>query len=210
MKPVVLIDLENVKTADFGKFPENTSVYIFVGEGQNKIDFSMVEKAQQLKEKPVWVKIKGNGKNAADFHIAFFLGKLYSSDPENGFFILSKDKGFDPLVRHLNDAGAQCRRIESESVFVAEKPRRGSAVSKPARVPEKVAASVKRPHLGIRERLEKMAVSRRPKTAKAMLGFILSSDRSLTDLAAKALMQQLGTSGYITETGGKIAYLEKK
>ncbi len=193
MKPIILIDLENVKTADFGKFPAQAAVYIFVGEGQNKIDFNMVEKAQTLGEKPTWVKIKGNGKNAADFHIAYFLGRLSLQNPEGRFFILSKDKGFDPLVQHLLGEKIQCKRIESENEFA------GGKAKGPKAPPAKLAA-----------RLEKMEPVRRPKTKKAMLGFIKNSDKAMADAAALEAMGYLAKSMPFTETNGKIVYPDKK
>ena len=47
------------------------------------------------------MKIGGNGKNALDFYLAFYVGDLAAKDPEAGFHILSDDTGFDPLIKHL-------------------------------------------------------------------------------------------------------------
>lgn len=69
-------------------------------------------------------KIEGSGKNALDFHIAFQLGRIIETEPETECIVLSADKGFDPLLSHLNKNGLSCRRVNAmgELVPVAETP----------------------------------------------------------------------------------------
>jgi hypothetical protein len=72
-----------------------------------------VNEAQGLGRRLEWIKIEGQGNNALDFHISYYLG-LYSAAKEYGeYIILSKDKGFDPLIRFLNSIQIKCRRINS-------------------------------------------------------------------------------------------------
>lgn len=47
-----------------------------------------------------------------DFHIAFELGRTFETAPDTHCFVLSGDKGFDPLLNHLNVNGMTCRRVE--------------------------------------------------------------------------------------------------
>lgn len=49
--------------------------------------------------------------NALDFHIAFQLGRTFETAPETECIVLSQDKGYDPLLVHLNKKGLACRRI---------------------------------------------------------------------------------------------------
>jgi hypothetical protein len=58
---------------------------------------------QELGKNAEYVKIVGNGPNALDFHIAFYIGQLSARDPDAYFHIISKDTGFDPLIRHLKE-----------------------------------------------------------------------------------------------------------
>ena len=58
-----------------------------------------------------YVQIDGGGKNAADFHIAFYMGVLSRSDPGDRIHIVSRDKGFDPLVRHLVSMDIKAARV---------------------------------------------------------------------------------------------------
>jgi hypothetical protein len=54
-----------------------------------------------------------------DFHIAYYLGWLSRKKREAQFYIVSKDKGFDPLVSHLRANGITVSRIDSLSVETA-------------------------------------------------------------------------------------------
>lgn len=43
--------------------------------------------------------------------IAYYIGRLAADEPGAAFNIISKDKGFDPLVRHLRGLGIDCCRL---------------------------------------------------------------------------------------------------
>ncbi len=84
-------------------FKHPFKVLVFVGESQSKIPFDLADKMQLLGKDAIYKKITGNGQNALDFHIAYYIGELAAKDPGSQFHIISKDKGFDPLIRHLRD-----------------------------------------------------------------------------------------------------------
>jgi hypothetical protein len=80
-----------------------TAGYLFLREAlKNKIPIELITSAQALGNKLDWIRIDGSGSNALDFHIAYYFGKLVSADPSNEYFILSKDKGFDLLAKHMS------------------------------------------------------------------------------------------------------------
>jgi len=56
-----------------------------------------------LGDKASYIKIAGNGPNALDFHIAYYIGELAAKHPGSYFHIISKDRGFDLLIKHLKD-----------------------------------------------------------------------------------------------------------
>jgi len=56
---------------------------------------------------------EGEHLNALDFHIACHLGRVLEKSPQVHCTVLSKDKGFDPLLRQLNKIGLKCQRINS-------------------------------------------------------------------------------------------------
>lgn len=98
----ILIDLENVQPKNLNILLDHPfKIYVFVGENQEKIPFTLAETMQSFGENAKYIKISGNGKNALDFHLAFYLGSLSIKDTEGYYHIISKDTGFDPLVKHL-------------------------------------------------------------------------------------------------------------
>lgn len=103
MKKYIYIDYEN--KGDIKEFPKiDGRYYVFVGAKQNP----KIAPSQNVKI----LKIVGSGKNAADLHIAFYLQKYINvTDVEH--FIVSNDKGFDVLVKHINNDGKKVSRIES-------------------------------------------------------------------------------------------------
>jgi hypothetical protein len=101
-KNYVLIDYENVqpKNLEIMKGHEFI-VKVFVGSNLTKIPIELATALQSFGEKAEYIQIEGNGPNALDFHIAYYIGHLAASDPEAFFHVISKDTGFDPLIRHL-------------------------------------------------------------------------------------------------------------
>ena len=120
---LLLVDLENVQTIDLSRLPPNARIRIFHGMTQKKLPAELVAQAQPLGRRVEWIKISGQGRNALDFHIAFYLGQELAVSPDSQCAILSRDTGFDPLIRHLLVLGRTCRRASSlREAFPAEEP----------------------------------------------------------------------------------------
>lgn len=118
--PVILVDFENVQKVDLARIPEEAHVRIFVGASQSRVPMELVLQAQRLGSRLDWVRIDGQGSNALDFHIAFYLGEYVARSPGNTYVILSRDKGFDPLIRHMAAHGHECRRVASLDELVRQ------------------------------------------------------------------------------------------
>jgi len=98
----VMIDFENVQPESLAALQQDHfKVLLFVGANQANIPFAVVDAMHAMCGRAEYVKIAGNGKNALDFHIAYYIGLLASKDPTAYFHIISKDTGFDPLIAHL-------------------------------------------------------------------------------------------------------------
>jgi hypothetical protein len=110
---LLLVDFENVQQVELAKLDDSFRVIIFVGADQKSVPFDLVTKAQRLGSRVEWQKIAGNGSNALDFFIAFQLGRVFEMAPRPECTVLSKDKGFDPLLRYLNANEMKCKRINS-------------------------------------------------------------------------------------------------
>lgn len=110
---ILLVDFENVQQVDLSKLKDDTSVIIFLGASQKNIPTEIVTSAQKLGNRIEWRQVEGNGSNALDFHIACHLGRILEKTPQVRCIVLSKDKGFDPLLKFLNKNGLKCKRINS-------------------------------------------------------------------------------------------------
>src|SRR5687768_18503685 len=97
---VLFVDLENVQKLDLSKIPANVRVMVFYGVTQKKLPEELVVQAQPFGNRLSWIKIAGQGPNALDFHIAYYLGRELTERPTAHCAVLSRDTGFDPLIRH--------------------------------------------------------------------------------------------------------------
>jgi len=117
-RKLLLVDLENKHKVDLSPLDESFRVIIFVGANQNPPRASKKPATAHRFSRVDFLKISGAGKNALDFHIAFELGRTFEAAPDTECFVLSGDKGFDPLLRHLKSNGMACRRVESIAEIV--------------------------------------------------------------------------------------------
>ena len=107
----VLVDFENVQPKNLELLKEHPfRVLVFIGANQTKFPRHFVVAMQALGEQADYVEIAGSGPNALDFHIAYYIGELAAKDPDADFHIISKDRGFDPLIRHLKGKKIRVRR----------------------------------------------------------------------------------------------------
>ena len=99
---IVLIVYESVQPGSVSVLDnEHFMLRVFVGATQRKLLPRIVRLIQPLGKRADYVEISGLGKNALDFHIAFYIGELAGQVPGAFFHIISKDTGFDPLIAHL-------------------------------------------------------------------------------------------------------------
>jgi len=109
----VLIDFENVQPRNLELLTKHPfQVYVFVGASQTKVSFDLADSMQLLGNNAKYIKISGNGQNALDFHIAYYVGELAAKDPDARFYIVSKDKGFDTLIDHLTKREIRIQRVK--------------------------------------------------------------------------------------------------
>lgn len=107
----VLIDFENVQPSNLEVLKHHSfKVLVFVGSNQVKIPFDLATAMQDLGDAARYIKIMGNGKNALDFHIAYYIGELAAKDSDAYFHIISRDTGFDTLIEHLKLRGIKVQR----------------------------------------------------------------------------------------------------
>jgi hypothetical protein len=190
----VLVDFENVQ-------PKNMSllnggpfkIKVFVGANQAKIPLEMARALQVFGSDAEYIQIEGSGNNALDFHIAYYIGRLAADTPDAYFHIISKDTGFDPLIKHLKTQKIFCQR----STSIADIPLLKISNSKP--ILEQVDAVI--------DNLVKRKASR-PRTLKTLRSTIKSLFvNQLTDDELDAIVKQLSKRGAINIADEKVTYV---
>jgi hypothetical protein len=189
----VLIDFENVQPKNLEILKEHPfKVFVFCGTNQAKIPLALASAMQDLGANGRYVNMSGSGRNALDFHIAFYLGELAARDPEAHFHIISRDRGFDPLISHLRDRHIRVRR----EADLAEIPvlRMAGTVSRN----EKIESIVKN--------LKGRGQSR-PRKVKTLANTINSLfTKKLEQGELLSLIDELKEQRYISVSEGKVSY----
>jgi len=108
---IILIDFENVQPTDLTPLRGRAfKAKVFCGATQSKIPLSLAAELQPRGPEAEYIRIQGTGRNALDFHIAYYIGRLSTELPGAIFHIVSRDTGFDPLIKHLKTQNVICHR----------------------------------------------------------------------------------------------------
>ena len=192
----ILIDYENVQTKSLavlqGASNQEFQIMVFVGANQSKIPIELVSSMQSFGTKAKYVQITGSGRNALDFHIAYYLGKLTESDRDAIFHVISKDTGYDQLIKHLK--GMRIDVTRQKDLF--DIPWLSSANKKPA--DEQLDAIVK--NLSARG-------SSRPRKVKTLKNSINSLfDNKLDPAKIDGLVKDLQDRKYVVIKQENVTY----
>ena len=189
----VLIDYENVQPEAMAVLnKEHFKVIVFVGANQAKVTFEVASVLQQMGERAEYIKISGNGSNALDFHVAYYIGALASKEPDAYFHIVSKDTGFDPLITHLKTRKIfACRSKDVTDIPIVK----ASNSKSPS---EKIAVIV--------ADLKRRGASK-PRAVKTLTSTISSMfQKQLPEQELQSLLNELEEQGLITVAGTKVSY----
>jgi len=108
---IAFIDFENIQKIDMSEVTGTTKLIIMVGNKQSKKAAVYSHLAIDHASSVELIKTHGEGQNALDFHIAYYLGKYIGIDNNIKYIIYSNDKGYDPLITHLKNEGIFIKRI---------------------------------------------------------------------------------------------------
>ena len=195
---VLLVDYENVGKVDLATIPAGVRIPFFFGASQRTVPTAFLRAALRLGERFVPIDIEGRGKNALDFYIAFYLGEYLTTSPKARCVILSNDKGFDPLIKHLEGRGFAVRRATSVKEAFVSVGQSTEAVGSQRPVPVQQAAI----HL-----LSAMAGNKRPRKRKALVAHLHSHfAKKMSESAIQELVDRLIAAKYLAEVDGAIKY----
>jgi hypothetical protein len=192
---VVLIDFESVQPESIEALNHDFYyVLLFCGANQTKVPLEIAATLQKLGPRAQYIRIAGVGPNALDFHIAYYIGRLAAEDPSTAFHIVSRDKGFDPLIQHLK--AQKYLAIRSESV-PAIRTAKNTEKRPPSERAEAFIAKLKAPKAA------------KPKTEKALGSAIKSHFQPGVEEAEVAqILRAMVLTGFISIEAGKISYAE--
>lgn len=189
----VLVDFENVQPKDLGLLKDGPfKVKLFLGPNQAKIPVALASSLQSLGSNAEYVVLETAGNNALDFHIAYYIGVLSAEDPTAYFHIISKDTGFDPLIKHLKGKKVFAQR----STCIADIP-----YFKPA-LPSAPDAQIE---IVVADLLRRKAS--KPRTQKTLLSTLHALfKKELSEQQLSQLFASLCSRGIVKVDGTKVSY----
>ena len=189
----VLVDFENVQPKDLALLKDGPfKVRVFLGPNQSKIPVNLAAALQSLGSSAEYVLLETAGNNALDFHIAYYIGVLSTENPTACFHIISKDSGFDPLIKHLKGKKVFAQR----SVCVAD-----IAYFKPA-LPATPEAQIE---LVVADLIRRK--TSKPRTQKSLLSTLhVSFKKELSEHQLQHLFNSLCSRGVVKVDGAKASY----
>jgi len=190
---LVLVDYENIQNIEGIDTIQDAEFRVLVGKNQTKIPIDLVLQTQQLGKSLEWLKVSGQGKNALDFHIAFYLGKYVEANKYGHYVIVSKDTGYDALIEHINESkGSKIVKRVTNITQVSNK-----------QVDKTITPEMRK----LIEQLKKIQGNKRPKKRSTLIGFATSvfvNQKSKEEVSL--IVEDLYSRKYISEANGIIKY----
>jgi hypothetical protein len=208
MSPIyILIDFESLPLKSLATLNgEQFHVKVFLGPNNRNVPAELAVALQKMPGRGEYIVLDAPGKNALDFYITYYLGELVSKNPTAVFYVVSKDKGFDSLVKHLKARGINCNRVTAlEPITNAgrtPKPKAAAPAKPPATQTTELRELVK---LAVIDLTKRKAA--RPGTIKKLVNTIRNicgkdCPQSTVDNIISALTKQ----GHIKVEGSTIKY----
>jgi PIN domain len=117
------VDCENVHEMDPAVIGQKSiTVTLIVGAKQTKLDLGVLEKMMASAASVHVVRLTSNRKSALNLALFYYLGCAVLADPTGYFHLISKDKGFDPLIEHLRSRHVSVRRHDDFTTLTFSGP----------------------------------------------------------------------------------------
>jgi len=216
----LLVDFENLQPppAHVARVRgDHSHLWVFHGPHQNKFDAAMVNAWKPIGDRLQLVQSSKNGKNALDFHIAYFLGVLREQDVaarrQSICIVVTGDGGFDALFDFMRGKGCAVDKAGSipEALALAARMKAQAEKSSETKATEKPTPP--RATL-VEEDVGKIVAGfasdpkSRPASRKKLEPYVLSRlNNKVTPAVAQAVVKQLIKRGLVTFDGEKIKYV---
>jgi hypothetical protein len=114
-RSVVLLDCENVGDFEPCIFPKKAALVAFVGVALKRSEKRLQRAADLLAGRFQRIDCIVGGRNALDFQLACYLGMYLQANPHAEYVLLSRDQGFNALMRCLRQRGFRVRRADNQA-----------------------------------------------------------------------------------------------
>lgn len=190
----VLVDFENVQPKDIGLLKDGPfKVKVFIGPNQSKVPVLLAAALQSLGDNAEYVILETAGNNALDFLITYYIGLLSAAEPTAFFHVISKDSGFDPLLKYLKGKKIFAHR----SACIADMPyfKPVLAATPEAQIDAVVADLIRRK-------------ASKPRTQATLLSSVHALfKKELSEQQLTALFATLCQRGIVKVEGSKVSYV---
>ena len=118
-----LIDYEN----ESGKVLEGISliglkrtdkIIIFYTAKAAKITMEFHKELEKIKVKKEYEIVEADCLNALDFQLSSYLGLCIHENPNEDYYIISKDKGFECVCRFWRNRGISVKRLDNPANYI--------------------------------------------------------------------------------------------
>lgn len=100
----IFVDFENTQDIDLELIAgKPVKVFLILGGKQERLPVALVKTLLKYSSQIQVIETEQTGNHALDFVLACQIGAQAITDPNGYFHILSKDKGFDAVIRHLKE-----------------------------------------------------------------------------------------------------------
>jgi PIN domain len=212
----IFVDFENVQKID----PEvigakNVFVTLLMGPLNTKLDMSVVERLLKHPTSTTLVRLTTSGRNALDFAVAYYVGQTSARNASGRFHIVSKDKDYDPLIKHLRSTNVEISRHDSfDALALSRSPKQKVAAPLAARPKLKSATKAKSAAPGLAELAAKAVVhlqknpTKLPKTLPKLASHLRTHlGKKITEAEVPRLMEHLKKAGLLEiDEKGAIVY----
>jgi hypothetical protein len=204
-KTILFVDYENSGKLDLRQIPADVIVPFFFGASQKSVSTEFLGQVLKLGSRFIKIDIEGQGKNALDFHIAFYLGEYLAAHPKAHCIVLSKDKGFDPLIKHLRGKGFAVRRAPALANAFGNTSDAVPAKAESAVTTPKVEEQS--PFAAVVQWLSEMQPRTRPRKRKGLVAHLRSHfGKKISENEADALVERLIAEKKVSEVEGRLGY----
>jgi hypothetical protein len=98
----IFIDYENIQDFDLDLIAgKPVRVFLVVGSRRKNIPTALTKQLHRYHDQVEWIESEGASKNALDLVLTYHVGLQAKADANGYFHILSRDKDYDALIKHL-------------------------------------------------------------------------------------------------------------